>query len=115
VSVAGEIVVRGRDFYDFDAKYRNAPGVDLVCPADLESGELAEAQRLAGAAFEVLGCAGLARVDFFFDGTRFFVNEVNTMPGFTPISMFPQCWLATGLSYPELITELIDLGLAAER
>lgn len=115
VSVAGEIIVSGRDFYDFDAKYRDAPGVDLVCPAELESGELAEVQRLAAAAFEILGCAGLARVDFFFDGTRFFVNEVNTMPGFTPISMFPQCWLATGLSYPELITDLIDLALAADR
>ena len=112
VSVAGEIVVTGREFYDFEAKYLDAPGVDLVCPADLRDGELAEMQRIAVRAFEALGGEGLARVDFFFTGTEFFVNEVNTMPGFTPISMFPTCWIASGMTYPELITDLIDTGLA---
>src|SRR5690606_21985793 len=68
VSVAGEIVVTGREFYDFDAKYLGVPGIDLLCPAPLGAAELAEAQRLAAAAFETLGCAGLARVDFFYDG-----------------------------------------------
>ena len=68
-------------------------------------------QRIAARAFEAIGGAGLARVDFFFTGTGFVVNEINTMPGFTPISMFPACWLAAGLSYPDLIDELIDLGL----
>ncbi|MGB4777769.1 D-alanine--D-alanine ligase family protein [Microbacterium sp.] len=110
VSVAGEIVISGREFYDFDAKYLDAPGIDLVCPAELQSGELAELQRIAARAFEAIGGEGLARVDFFFTGTEFFVNEVNTMPGFTPISMFPKCWIASGMSYPELITELIELA-----
>lgn len=115
VSVAGEIVLSGREFYDFDAKYRDAPGVDLVCPADLADGDLAEMQRIAARAFEAIGGAGLARVDFFFTGDGFVLNEINTMPGFTPISMFPACWLASGVSYPELITELIELGMASAR
>ncbi|MFT3799347.1 D-alanine--D-alanine ligase family protein [Microbacterium sp.] len=110
VSVAGEIVITGRDFYDFDAKYLDAPGVELVCPAELAPGELAELQRIAARAFEAVGGEGLARVDFFYTGTEFFVNEVNTMPGFTPVSMFPKCWIASGMSYRELITELIDLA-----
>ncbi|MCU1571821.1 MAG: D-alanine--D-alanine ligase [Naasia sp.] len=111
VSVAGEVVVTGRDFYDFEAKYLGAPGVELVCPADLREGELAEMQRIAARAFESIGGEGLARVDFFLTESGFVVNEVNTMPGFTPISMFPKCWLASGLTYPELIDELIELAL----
>ena len=110
VSVAGEIVVSGREFYDFEAKYLDAPGIDLVCPADLAEGELAEMQRIAARAFEAVGGQGLSRVDFFYTGAEFFVNEVNTMPGFTPISMFPRCWIASGMSYPDLITELIELA-----
>ena len=110
VSVAGEIVISGREFYDFDAKYLDAPGIDLVCPADLHPGELAEMQRIAARAFEAVGGEGLSRVDFFYTGTEFFVNEVNTMPGFTPISMFPTCWIASGMTYPDLISELIDLA-----
>lgn len=112
VSVAGEIVLNGRDFYDFEAKYLGAPGIDLVCPADLREGELAAMQRIAAHAFEAIGGQGLSRVDFFFTGTEFFVNEVNTMPGFTPISMFPTCWIASGMTYPELISDLIDTALA---
>ena len=112
-SVAGEVVVTGRDFYDFAAKYLDAPGVELVCPADLTPSELEQMQALAVRAFEAIGGSGLARVDFFLTPTGFVVNEVNTMPGFTPISMFPRCWLETGLTYPELITELIDLALEA--
>lgn len=115
VSVAGEIVVTGRDFYDFAAKYLDAPGVDLVCPAPLHDGELAEMQRIAARAFAAIDGSGLARVDFFLTDTGFVVNEVNTMPGFTPISMFPKCWIASGVSYPELIDELIQLGLEADR
>lgn len=111
VSVAGEIVISGRDFYDFDAKYLGADGIDLVCPADVHPGELAAMQRIAAQAFEAVGGEGLSRVDFFYTGTEFFVNEVNTMPGFTPISMFPQCWIASGMSYEALITELIELAL----
>ncbi|CAH0126959.1 D-alanine--D-alanine ligase A [Plantibacter cousiniae] len=112
VSVAGEVVVTGRDFYDFEAKYLDAPGIELVCPADLRPEQLSEMQDLSRRAFEALGCAGLARVDSFLTADGFVVNEVNTMPGFTPISMFPSCWLASGLSYPELITELIEVARA---
>jgi len=114
-SLAGEIVITGREFYDFDAKYRDAAGVELVCPAPLGDEELANLQRIAARAFEAIGGAGLARVDFFYTGAEFVVNEINTMPGFTPISMFPACWLASGISYPELIDELIQLGLSTPR
>ncbi|GLU89760.1 MULTISPECIES: D-alanine--D-alanine ligase family protein [Agromyces] len=112
VSVAGEVIVSGRDFYDFEAKYLDAPGVELVCPADLGDGELFELQRVARRAFEALGAEGLARVDVFLTDEGYVVNEVNTMPGFTPISMFPTCWLNSGLSYPELITRLVEVGHA---
>ncbi|MGI9824010.1 D-alanine--D-alanine ligase family protein [Agromyces sp. Marseille-Q5079] len=112
VSVAGEVVVSGREFYDFEAKYLDAPGVDLVCPAELGDGETFELERIARRAFEAIGAEGLARVDVFLGDEGFVVNEINTMPGFTPISMFPTCWLNTGLSYPELIGELIDVGTA---
>ncbi|WP_105036387.1 D-alanine--D-alanine ligase family protein [Cryobacterium aureum] len=114
-SVAGEVVVTGRDFYDFAAKYLDAPGVDLVCPAPLAAEELAEVQLLAIAAFEAIGGAGLARVDFFLTATGWVINEINTMPGFTSISMFPSCWLASGYTYPELIDELIAVAIAHAR
>ncbi|RFA22384.1 D-alanine--D-alanine ligase family protein [Subtercola boreus] len=110
-SVAGEVVMTGREFYDFDAKYLGASGIELVCPAALTDAELAEMQQQAVLAFTALGCAGLARVDFFLTPTGFVVNEVNTMPGFTPISMFPACWIATGVTYPALITHLLALAL----
>ena len=112
VSVAGEVVVTGRDFYDFEAKYLDAPGVELTCPADLGDGELFELQRVARHAFEAIGGEGLARVDVFLTDEGFVVNEINTMPGFTPISMFPTCWQQSGLAYPDLIAELIDGGYA---
>ncbi|WP_087006396.1 D-alanine--D-alanine ligase family protein [Gulosibacter sp. 10] len=109
-SVAGEILVDGAEFYDFAAKYLDSGAVRLACPAAVTGAELAQAQDLAIRAFEALGCEGLARVDFFLDAEGFLVNEVNTMPGFTPISMFPRCWQESGLPYPELITELIDVA-----
>ncbi len=112
-SVAGEIVVSGRGFYDFDAKYLDAPGIELVCPAALSDDELAEMSRIARDVFVAVGAEGLARVDFFLTADGFVVNELNTLPGFTPISMFPKCWLASGLAYPDLITELLEIG--AER
>lgn len=115
VSLAGEVVVTGRAFYDFAAKYLDVPGVELVCPTRLSDGELWELRRVAARAFEAIGGAGLARVDFFLTPSGFIVNEINTMPGFTPISMFPKCWIASGMSYPELIDELILLGLEAVR
>lgn len=111
-SVAGEVVVTGRDFYDFQAKYLDAPGIDLVCPANITDGELGEMQRLALAAFEAIGGEGLARVDFFLTADGWVINEINTLPGFTPISMFPSCWLASGYTYPQLIDELIEVAVA---
>jgi D-alanine-D-alanine ligase len=115
VSVAGEIIVSGDGFYDFDAKYLDAPGVELVCPADLSAAELANLQELAARAFDAIGGSGLARADFFLTASGFVLNELNTMPGFTPISMFPKCWMATGMTYPQLIDELISLGLETAR
>ena len=114
-SMPGEIVVedgRGHDFYDFEAKYLDEASVVLSCPADLPQAVAAEVRRLAAASFEVLGCEGLARVDCFVtDGGRVLVNEINTMPGFTPHSMYPRMWLESGVSYPELVDELIQLAL----
>jgi D-alanine-D-alanine ligase len=115
VSLPGEIVMTTREFYDFDAKYLDDSAAQLICPTELQEGELRELQRIAARAFDAINGSGLARIDFFFTGTEFIVNEINTMPGFTPISMFPKCWLASGMSYPELIDELITLGLEAER
>lgn len=109
-SVAGEIVITGRDFYDFAAKYLDAPGIDLVCPADLTDDELAEMRDLGVRAFDAIGAEGLSRVDFFLTEDGFVVNEINTMPGFTPISMFPRCWQESGLAYPALITELLEVA-----
>jgi len=111
VSVAGEIIVTGRDFYDFEAKYRDEASVELVVPASLSAAELDEMQTIACRAFEAIGGAGLARVDFFLTKDGFFVNEINTMPGFTPLSMFPMLWQASGIAYADLISELIDLAL----
>jgi len=110
VSVAGEIVIRSGEFYDFDAKYRDADAAELICPAELSSSELEQMQKLAAKAFRALGCFGLARADFFLTKDGFFVNELNLMPGFTPISMYPKCWQASGLSYPDLIDQLIQLA-----
>jgi D-alanine-D-alanine ligase len=111
VSVAGEIIVTGRDFYDFEAKYRDESSVELVVPATLSAAQLDEMQSIARRAFEAIGGAGLARVDFFLTKDGFFVNEINTMPGFTPVSMFPMLWQASGIAYADLISELIDLAL----
>lgn len=108
---AGEIVVSGRDFYDFNAKYLGADGIELVCPAPMDAETLDEMKAIALKAFGAVGAEGLARVDFFLTEDGFVLNEVNTLPGFTQISMFPTCWIESGLSYPELITELIDVAV----
>jgi D-alanine-D-alanine ligase len=111
VSVPGEIVVKTREFYDFDAKYQDEDSVDLIVPAVVEPNLLAKLQASAADAFIALGCEGLARADFFVTDDGYFVNELNTMPGFTPLSMYPALWQASGLGYSELIDELIQLGL----
>ena len=110
-SLPGEIVLTTREFYDFEGKYLGGDGAEVVCPADLTDAEIAAIQELGIRAFQAVDGKGLARVDFFLAADGLYVNELNTMPGFTPISMFPKCWIASGLSYPQLITELIDTAL----
>ena len=111
-SLPGEIVLTSRGFYDFEGKYLGGDGVDVVCPAQLEDSEIAAIQDAAIRAFEAVDGRGLARVDMFLTAEgELVVNELNTMPGFTPISMFPKCWVASGLSYGDLISELIEAGL----
>ena len=113
-SEVGEIeVVRGHEFYDFEAKYLAESDVVLSCPAQLPDDVSDEIRRVAAAAFEAAGCEGLARVDCFYtEHGDVVINEINTMPGFTPLSMYPRMWAASGLGYPELIDELIQLALA---
>ena len=111
VSVAGEIVVQGREFYDFEAKYVDSDAAKLTCPANLSEQELAQMQALAIKAFRALGCTGLARVDMFLTKDGFMLNEINTMPGFTSISMFPRCFQESGIGFTELVSELIELAL----
>lgn len=112
-SEVGEVAVHDNHaFYDYEAKYLAEADVDLTCPADVPARVSDEVRRLAAAAFEALGCEGLARVDCFYtDDGRVLVNEINTMPGFTPHSMYPRMWAASGLTYTELIDELISLAL----
>ncbi|HEX2031965.1 MAG TPA: D-alanine--D-alanine ligase family protein [Actinomycetota bacterium] len=115
-SVAGEIVPQGHDFYDYDAKYLDEHGARLIVPADIRADVLEEAQRMAVAAFRAIDCAGMARVDLFLtpDG-GLVVNEINTIPGFTQISMYPKLWQASGVSYAELVDRLIALAIERHR
>ncbi len=110
-SIAGEIIPC-KEFYDYDAKYL-VEGSEAVIPAKLTKAEMKTVQRLAIAAFQAVDCTGLARVDFLMEpkSRRIFVNEINTMPGFTAISMYPKMWVASGVPYPELIDRLIQLGI----
>src|SRR5882762_1974941 len=110
-SVAGEIVPC-KEFYDYDAKYLDE-GSELVIPAKITKAEMKKFQTLAIAAFQAVDCSGLARVDFLMDpkSRRIFVNEINTMPGFTSISMYTKLWAASGLKYGDLIDRLIQLGI----
>jgi D-alanine-D-alanine ligase len=110
-SLPGE-VVPSREFYDYEAKYLDE-GSTTIVPAALEAGQVAEVQRMAIAAFRAVDGAGLSRVDFLLEREtgRLFLNEVNTMPGFTTISMYPKMWEASGLPYPDLIDRLIQLAL----
>ena len=96
----------GHEFYDFEAKYLD-DAAELVVPAELPAAVEEEVRRLAVAAFEALGCEGLARVDFFVRADGVLVNEVNTMPGFTPISLFPRMCAASGMDYATVIDLLI--------
>lgn len=108
----GEIVP-AKEFYDYEAKYLSE-GSELVLPAKLSRTQSREIRSMALRAFEVCDCAGLARVDFLMEPGargRIYLNEINTLPGFTAISMYPKLWAASGVPYPELIDRLIALAL----
>ncbi len=122
-SVPGEIVPR-HEFYSYVAKYLDEAGADLIIPADLDPGTTERVQALSVRVFQTLCCEGMARVDFFlttesssdFEAGELVVNEINTIPGFTRISMYPKLWAASGVPYPELIDRLIRLAIErAER
>jgi D-alanine-D-alanine ligase len=115
VSVPGEIIPN-HEFYDYEDKYADG-GARLEIPADLPDDVVAAAQELALDAFRVLRCDGYARVDLFYEegGRGLLLNEVNTIPGFTPKSMFPMLWAATGVPYDQLITEMVELGVARQQ
>jgi D-alanine-D-alanine ligase len=110
-SVAGEIVPSA-EFYDYSAKYLDE-GSQLIIPAKLTKSEIKKVQELAIGAFRAVDCSGLGRVDFLMDpkSRKIYLNEINTMPGFTSISMYPKLWAASGVPYPELIERLIRLGI----
>jgi D-alanine-D-alanine ligase len=110
-SICGEIVP-AKEFYDYDAKYKDSAS-ELLIPARLDHTQSRQVQEMAIRAFQSVECRGLARVDFLMDPLtgHFYLNEVNTMPGFTSISMYPKLWAASGLEYPALIDKLIELAL----
>lgn len=111
-SVAGEVVPTGHEFYDYDAKYLDEAGATLLIPADVPAEILRRVQQMAVTAFRAVECWGMARVDFFLaENGVLWVNEINTIPGFTSISMYPKLWGASGLTYPELIERLIQLAM----
>ncbi|MHC8346063.1 D-alanine--D-alanine ligase [Pseudomonas sp. RT6P73] len=110
-SGCGEIVVRS-GFYSYDSKYIDAQAAEVVVPANISLDASERIRALAVEAFQVLGCSGLARVDVFLtDSGEVLINEINSLPGFTRISMYPKLWQATGMTYSELVSRLIDLAL----
>ncbi|HEY0296891.1 MAG TPA: D-alanine--D-alanine ligase, partial [Bordetella sp.] len=110
-SVCGEVVVHDA-FYAYDTKYIHEDGAQIVVPADIDGDTQLRIQQVALRAFQALECAGLARVDVFLTPAgEIVVNEINTLPGFTRISMYPKLWQASGMTYPKLVTRLIELAL----
>jgi D-alanine-D-alanine ligase len=112
VSVPGEIIVKRNEFYDYEAKYSEG-GMDLVVPADIPDSTAAEIRHIARTAYEAIDAAGMARMDFFLERetNRLLINEINTIPGFTPTSVYSRLWAASGLPYEELLDRLIRLAL----
>ena len=110
-SIPGEIVPI-KEFYDYNAKYLDE-GSKLIIPAKLTKAQTRKVQEMAVQAFKAVDCSGLARVDFLMDPKtgKIYLNEINTMPGFTSISMYPKLWAASGLEYSDLIDRLIQLGI----
>lgn len=113
VSIAGEIVTVDNDFYSYDAKYLSDDAATLLIPAKLSEAQLKTAQSIAREVFILMECDGMARVDLFLDKAsgEFYFNELNTLPGFTSISMYPKLWEASGISYRDLLTKLINCAM----
>lgn len=112
VSKAGEIIP-SHEFYSYEAKYLDPKGAELIIPAILQQGQLQQLKDLAIKIFNCLECSGMARIDFFIEkqSQKIYFNELNTIPGFTKVSMYPKLWEASGLSYQQLLTQLIELAL----
>ncbi|MCF6276868.1 MAG: D-alanine--D-alanine ligase [Candidatus Magasanikbacteria bacterium] len=110
ISILGKIIP-GADFYDYDDKYKEENAVFEI-PAKLSNEQIKEIKKIALYAYKISNCQGLARVDFLMDkNNKIFLNEINTIPGFTPISMYPKLWIESGLSYKNLITKLVELAI----
>ncbi len=112
ISIPGEIIPQ-HEFYSYESKYLDENGATLEIPAKTSEAQVTEAQEIAKKAFSVLECSGMARIDLFLDKAngQFFLNEINTIPGFTKISMYPKLWEASGLSYGNLLTHLLELAM----
>ncbi len=116
VSRAGEIIP-SHELYSYEAKYLDPQGAELIIPAILQEGQWQQLKNLAIKIFNCLDCSGMARIDFFIEkqSQKIYFNELNTIPGFTQISMYPKLWEASGLTYQQLLTQLVELGLARHR
>ncbi len=116
VSIPGEIRPR-HEFYSYEAKYIDSDGAELLIPAEIDRELTEEMRQVAKEAYLALNCSGMARVDFFLDRDtgNFFLNEINTLPGFTSISMYPKLWEYSGISYSNLLDRLIDLAFARKK
>jgi D-alanine-D-alanine ligase len=108
----GEIIPQ-HEFYSYEAKYIDPDGAKLIIPAQVDKSLAAKIRKIAVEGYIALGCSSMARVDFFLDKktNKFYLNEINTLPGFTSISMYPKLWEATGLKYSDLLDKLIGLAL----
>ena len=111
-SIPGEVIPR-REFYDYAAKYESESGTELIVPADLSPELVRSVQEIAIRAFEAIDACGMARVDFFLErgANRLVLNEINTIPGFTSVSMYPRMWQKSGINYADLVDRLIQLAL----
>ncbi len=115
-SVPGEVIPVGHEFYDYEAKYIDENGAQLVVPAAMTKSQIAKIKKVAIKAYKTLECSGMARVDMFLTPTgKIVVNEINTLPGFTSISMYPKLWEASGLSYAKLLDKLIELAIEKKK
>ncbi len=117
-ALVGEVATSEQvDYYDYEAKYFMSDGAAVIVPTVLDAAMAARVRRLAIKAYKAMGCAGLSRVDFFLtrDSERLMINEINTLPGFTPISIFPKAFAASGIPLPELVKKLCQLAIAGAR